>query len=123
MSPDQAEFIEAFRRDVRRCETDEEKFRLCAEARGRLLEQYTQVELLIALFERVMLAECPGYRSCKRNKENAGRTQVDAEDEWDRFIGVAANGSDVIRKCLPHLKAVSVRWGREKLQHYNWPAR
>jgi hypothetical protein len=34
LSPDQPESIETFRRDVRRCETDEEKFRLCAEARG-----------------------------------------------------------------------------------------
>ncbi|KAL8364652.1 hypothetical protein RB595_003775 [Gaeumannomyces hyphopodioides] len=123
LSPDQVALIDAFRRDVRRCGTDEDKFHLCAEARGRLLEQHTRVELLIALFERVMLAECPGYRSCKRSKENAARTQVDAKDEWDHFIGVAANGSDMIRKCLPHLKAVSVRWGRERLQHYNWPAR
>ncbi|KAK3356290.1 hypothetical protein B0T25DRAFT_536432 [Lasiosphaeria hispida] len=123
LSRDQAELIETFRQDVRRCGTNEEKFHLCAEARGRLLEQYTQVELLIALFERAMLAECPDYRSYKRNKANAGRTGVDIEDEWDRFIGVAANGLDVIRKCLPHLKAVSVRWDREKLQHYKWPAR
>lgn len=45
--------IEGFRRDVRLCEADEEKFRLCAEARCRLLEKYTQVGLLIALYERV----------------------------------------------------------------------
>jgi hypothetical protein len=81
------------------------------------------VELLIALFERVMLAECPNYRSCKRNKEKARRTQVDAEDEWGRFIGVAANGSEVIQICLPHLKAVSIHWDGEKFQHYTWPAR
>ncbi len=29
----------------------------------------------------------------------------------------------MIRKCLPYLKAVSIHWGRDKLQHYNWPAR
>ncbi|KAK3900121.1 hypothetical protein C8A05DRAFT_17545 [Staphylotrichum tortipilum] len=123
LSPDQAESIETFRQDVRRCETDEEKFRLCAEARGRLLVQHTRVELLIALFERVMLAECPGYRSCKSSKGTSGRAQVDAEDEWDRFIGIAAKGSEEIKKCLPPLRAVSIHWGREKLQHYNWPAR
>lgn len=123
LSPDQAKSIETFRQDVRRSETDEEKFRLCAEARGRLLEQHTRVELLIALFERVMLAECPGYRSCKSRKKNPGRAQVDAEDEWDRFIGIAAKGSEEIKKCLPPLRAVSIHWGREKLQHYNWPAR
>ena len=61
LSPGQAELVEAFRQEVRRCETDEEKFRLCAEARGRLLEQHTQVEWLITLFERIMLAEYPGY--------------------------------------------------------------
>lgn len=32
LSPDQAELVEAFRQEVRRCETDEEKFRLYAEA-------------------------------------------------------------------------------------------
>lgn len=81
LSPDQAGLVEAFRQEVRRCETDEEKFRLYAEARGQLLEQYTQVELLITLFERVMLAECPGYRSCKRSKGNLGKTQVNVEDK------------------------------------------
>lgn len=111
--------METFRQDVRRCETDEEKFRLYAEARGRLLEQHTRVELLIALFERVMLAECPGYRSCKSRKKISGRAQVDVEDEWDRFIGIAVKGSEEIQKCLPPLRAVSIHWGREKLQHYN----
>ena len=123
LSPDEAELIETFRRDVRRCGTDDGKLQLCAEMRGRLLEQHTQVELLVALFERVMLVECPGYRRHKSNRAKASRSPVDAEDEWDRFIGVAANGLDTIRKCLPHLKAVSVRWGREKLQYYKWSAR
>lgn len=70
-----------------------------------------------------MLAECPGYRSSKRSKGNSGRTQVDTEDKWDRFIGIMANELEMIRKYLLHLKAVSIHWGREKLQHYNWPTR
>lgn len=41
---------------VRLCKTDTEKFRLYAEIRNRLLDQYTQVELLIALSERIILA-------------------------------------------------------------------
>ena len=86
LSPDQAELIESFRRDVRHCETEEEKLRLCAEARSRLLEQYTQVELLIALFERVMLAECAHYRKYKRTRTEAGKILLDAQDEWGRFI-------------------------------------
>ncbi|KAM0322093.1 hypothetical protein ACHAQA_009722 [Verticillium albo-atrum] len=107
---------------VRLCATDAEKFRLCEEMRSRLLDKYTQVELLIALFERVMHAECPDYRSYKKTQAKAERAQNDAE-EWGRFIGVAASGADIIEKCLPHLRSVSVRWGREKVQHYNWPAR
>ncbi|KAM4067335.1 hypothetical protein HRG_001305 [Hirsutella rhossiliensis] len=119
---DQAELIETFRKDVRLCESDAGKFRLCSQMRNWLLVQHTQVELLIALFERVMLAECPDYRSYKKKKAKPEKTQFDAE-EWDRFIGVAASGSDMITKCLPHLKAVSFRWGRDRLQHYNWPSR
>ncbi|KAM0271863.1 hypothetical protein ACHAQH_008963 [Verticillium albo-atrum] len=122
ISTTQAELIETFRTDVRLCETDAEKFRLCEEMRSQLLDKYTEVGLLIALFERVMLAECPDYRSYKKTQAKADRAQNDAE-EWARFIGVAASGADIIEKCLPHLKSVSVRWGREKVQHYNWPAR
>lgn len=122
LADDQAELIDTFRRDVRLCETDAEKFRLCAEVRSQLLSRHTEVVLLITLFDRVMLAECRDYRNYKQRDRNPEREQNNAK-EWDRFIGVAATGADIINKCLPHLKAVSVRWGREKLQYYNWPAK
>jgi hypothetical protein len=54
LTADQAELLDTFRKDVRLCETEEEKFQLCAQMRSRLLDQYTQVELLIALFEHAM---------------------------------------------------------------------
>jgi hypothetical protein len=43
LTADQAELLDTFRKDVRLCETDEEKFQLCAQMRSRLLDQYTQV--------------------------------------------------------------------------------
>lgn len=119
LAGDQAELIDMFRRDVRLCKTDEEKFRLCEEVRSQLLSRHTEVVLLIALFDRVMLAECRDYRNYKQRDRNPEKDQSNAK-EWDQFIGVAATGADIINKCLPHLKAVSVRWGREKLQYYNW---
>lgn len=122
LAADQAELIDTFRRDVRLCKTGAEKFRLCAEVRSQLLSRHTEVLLLIALFDRVMLAECPDYRDYKKRDRDPEKDQNNAK-EWDRFIGVAAAGSDIINKCLPHLKAASVRWGREKLQYYNWPGK
>ena len=114
LTADQAELLNTFRKDVRLCETDEEKFQLCAQMRSRLLDQYTQVELLIALFERAMQDECHNYGNYKKNKGKAKVTDSDAV-EWERFINVAASGSVAIQKFLPQLKAVSVHWGREKL--------
>ncbi|KAK4220710.1 hypothetical protein QBC38DRAFT_378462 [Podospora fimiseda] len=105
LSSDQAKLIQAVRENLRRCETNEGKFRICAEARSQLLEQHTQFELLIALFERVMLVECPGYRSWRR-KKNVGLAHIDAEDERDRFIGVA--------KCTPLVVGNTPRsWERD----------
>ena len=90
--------------------------------RSRLLDQYTQVELLIALFEHAMQDECHNYGNYKKNQGKAKMTDSNAA-EWERFINVAASGSVAIQKFLPQLKAVSVHWGRERLQHYNWPVR
>src|SRR5947208_8041226 len=78
LTADQAELLNTFRKDVRLCETDEEKFQLCAQMRSRLLDQYTQVELLIALFERAMQDECHNYGNYKKNKGKAKVTDSDA---------------------------------------------
>jgi len=69
-----------------------------------------------------MFEECKEYKTKKlqgwSKKEESER---DAEN-WDRFIGVAREG-DAIRKCLPPLRKVSTRWGKEKVQHYGWAYR
>ena len=49
--------------------------------RSRLLDQYTQVELLIVLFERAMQDECRNYGNYKKNK---GKADSDAA-EWGAF--------------------------------------
>ncbi len=121
LTADQAELLDAFCKEIRLCDSDVDKFQLCAQMRSRLLDQHTQVELLIAFVERTMLDECPKYGNYKKNK---GKKTTDPDTaEWGRFIDIAASGSVAIQKFLPQLKAVSVCWGREKLEYYNWPAR
>ncbi|KAK3985469.1 hypothetical protein QBC44DRAFT_299108 [Cladorrhinum sp. PSN332] len=126
LSCDQVDQLNRFRRNVRQCETDAEKFQLCAQVRGQLLDQHTQLELVIAFFEQVMLDECLQYGNYKkrerRKKQDARQTQAD-ENDWDHFINVAANGSSAIKQLLPSAKAIIACWGQDKFEHYDWPAR
>ncbi|KAH8746108.1 hypothetical protein F5883DRAFT_585969 [Diaporthe sp. PMI_573] len=46
--------------------------------------------------------------------------KVGDDEEWHRFIGVAADGNEILEKCLPHLKTASHVWGRDKIHHYRW---
>ena len=107
LTTNQAELLDKFRKNVHLCKTDAEKFQLCAEMRSELLDQYTQVELLIALFERIMLDECPNYRNYKKNKGRVKMTEPD-DAEWEHFIDIAMSGSATIEKFLPQLKVVSI---------------
>ena len=45
-------------------------------------------------------------------------THEDSAAKWDRFVGVAADRSVAIRKLLPPLKAISLQWGKDFIQHY-----
>ena len=45
-------------------------------------------------------------------------THEDGAAKWDWFVGVAADGSVAIRKLLLPLKAISLQWGKDFVQHY-----
>ena len=66
----EARLVEAFRHDIRLCETDTQKFGKCIQKRDELLEENDRFILRLAAFENVMSAECPSYRG---RKERARR--------------------------------------------------
>jgi hypothetical protein len=122
LTADEAKLIETFRQEIHFCETDTEKFDKCIQKRDELLEENDKLVLRLAAFEHVMSAECILYRGRKeRTRPLASRPRTADENgaaKWDRFVGVAAAGSDTISKLLPSLKAISLHWGKDFIQHY-----
>lgn len=118
----EAKLVEEFRQDIRLCETDTEKFDKCVQKRDELLEENDRLVLRLAAFDHVMSAECALYKGRKertRPRSNRPRTtQEDGSAKWDRFVGVAADGFDRIPKLLPPLRAISLQWGKDFVQHY-----
>ncbi|KAK0749761.1 hypothetical protein B0T18DRAFT_407523 [Schizothecium vesticola] len=118
-----ARLVEAFRHDIRLCETDTQKLGKCIQKRDELLEENDGFILRLAAFENVMSAECPSYRGRKERVRPLaappGKTATeDGATKWDRFVGAAAVGSDAISKLLPPLKMVSLHWGKDFVQYY-----
>ncbi|KAK0750845.1 hypothetical protein B0T18DRAFT_435422 [Schizothecium vesticola] len=95
---------------------------MCIQKRDELLEESDKLVLRLAAFENVMSLECVSYKGRKdraRLLSNRPRmTEEDGAAKWDRFVGVAAVGSDAISKLLPPLKVISVQWGKDFVQHY-----
>ena len=118
----EAQLVEEFRRDIRLCETDTARFDKCVQKRDELLEESDRLVLRLAAFEHVMSAECLMYRGRRaRTRPRSSQPRMTEEDgaaKWDRFVGVAADGSVAIRKLLPPLKAISLQWGKDFVQHY-----
>ncbi|KAK2758930.1 hypothetical protein CKAH01_16758 [Colletotrichum kahawae] len=71
----QAEQVERFRNNIRLCQDDAAKYRLCLQTRDDLLSQHSSLQFLIAAFDRVMFAE--GEKYCK-----VLRTAARAVSEW-----------------------------------------
>ncbi|KAL2284419.1 hypothetical protein FJTKL_08831 [Diaporthe vaccinii] len=120
LTESQAESLKEFNEEVRRCETDDGKFSVCRQMRSQLLEEHNSIGTFIAVVEQVMNTVCPKYNRYKRTRKAHGTHD---DEEWQRFIGVAASRSDIIDKCLSDLKMASLVWGRDKIQHYRWPDR
>lgn len=118
----EAKRIETFRRDIRLCKTDTEKYDKCIQKRDELLEESDKLVLRLAAFENVMSLECVSYKGRKeRARPLSNRPRMTEEDgaaKWDQFVGIAAVGSDAISKLLPPLKVISVQWGKDFVQHY-----
>jgi hypothetical protein len=119
----EAKLVEKFRQDIRLCETDTERFDKCLQKRDELLEENDRLVLRLAAFDHVMSTECPTYRGRReRTRPRSSQPRITHEDgaaKWDRFVGVAANGFDTIRKLLPPLQAISLHWGKDFVQHYH----
>ncbi|KAH7021585.1 uncharacterized protein B0I36DRAFT_334812 [Microdochium trichocladiopsis] len=124
LAPDQATQVDRFREELRICETDAQRYELCVQKRDELLDRHAGVQILVAACEHVMSAECPEYRRRKqtKNRDSTQPSPVNQEDDaaqWDRFFGVATDGS----KRLTPLKEVVRCWGRDVVQHYQWSSR
>ena len=118
----EAKLVEEFRQDIRLCETDTEKFDKCVQKRDELLEESDRLVLRLAAFDHVMSAECALYKGRKeRTRPRLSQPRTTHEDgaaKWDRFVGVAADRFDRIPKLLPPLRAISLQWGKDFVQHY-----
>ncbi|OCL13860.1 hypothetical protein AOQ84DRAFT_309859, partial [Glonium stellatum] len=120
LGPNHAQKIHAFRDTLRSKSNETDKFQACMEMRDQLLDQKTELELICARMEDVMLIECVQYKEEKRCwSKRLKNGDTDAE-RWERFIGVAKIGAELMQRCLPPLSKTSGYWGKEKVQHYGW---
>ncbi|KAF1980322.1 hypothetical protein BU23DRAFT_625564 [Bimuria novae-zelandiae CBS 107.79] len=84
-----------------------------------------------------MVDECQQY--IKKKRSWLGRPNVEAEPQggrgihtdsgdagvmdtkqWERFIGIAESGIEVMKQCLAPLTKISGYWGIEEVRHYQW---
>ncbi|KAK6206185.1 hypothetical protein QIS74_13604 [Colletotrichum tabaci] len=124
----QAKQIDRFRDEIRLCQDEATRYRLCLQTRDDLLSQHSSLQFLIAAFDQVMLAECAEYHAWRknRNKKPSSRVTNSREDDisvWERFVGVANEGMEIKYKCLSALTEVSRCWGLDKVQHYHWASK
>ncbi|KAL8366290.1 hypothetical protein RB595_004861 [Gaeumannomyces hyphopodioides] len=121
LSLDQARQINQFRAQIRLCETDTEKYELCAQTRDDVLERHTEVQLLVAAYEHIIVDECVGYKEWKEKRGEGQRLPIKTREDaakWEKFIDVARDGSKVKSRCISPLKTVGRYWGAAFVQHY-----
>jgi len=122
LTPEQASRADRFREELRACETDSERYDLCAQKRDELLDRHAGLQLLVSSYERIMSIECPTYRQRKQTSRRGSSNEGDVE-QWRRFIGLAGEGDGIKSACLSALKEVARCWGRQVIQHYRWASR
>ncbi|KAJ0359430.1 hypothetical protein COL26b_014361 [Colletotrichum chrysophilum] len=125
LNADQAEQIDRFLHEIRLCQNDTAKYKLCLQTRDDLLGQHSSLQFLIAAFDQVMFAECAEYHTWRENRVRSRPSKLREDDilVWERFVGVATEGMEIRHKCLSALMEVSRCWGRDKVQHYHWASR
>lgn len=109
--------IEDFRALLRSRHDESEKFQACADMRDHLLEEQTELAVLITDIEEVMVAECVLYKKSKGQWSN--RSDADAK-QWERFTDMANTGASLKRRCLAPLIKVGAFWNADKVHHYGW---
>lgn len=109
--------IKAFRDSLRSLNDESDKFQACVDMRNDLLDEQTDLLVLTASMEEVMVEECAQY------KESKGRwtcsSDADAK-QWERFVDVANAGASLKKKCLAPLIKVGAFWHVDKVQYYGW---
>ncbi|EJT69136.1 hypothetical protein GGTG_13245 [Gaeumannomyces tritici R3-111a-1] len=121
LSLDQARQINQFRTQIRLCETDTEKYELCAQTRNDVLEWHTEVQLLVAAYEHIIVDECAEYKEWKEKRGEGQRLPIKTREDaakWERFVDVAQGGSEVKSGCIGPLKTVGRYWGAVFVQNY-----
>ncbi|KAL8379117.1 hypothetical protein RB599_008781 [Gaeumannomyces hyphopodioides] len=121
LSLDQTRQINQFRTQIRLCETDAEKYKLCAQTRNDVLERHTEVQFLVAAYKHIIVDECIGYKEWKEKGGEGQRLPIKTREDaakWERFIDVARSGSKVKSRCIGPLKTVNRYWGANFIQHY-----
>ncbi|WQF76292.1 Putative JmjC domain-containing protein [Colletotrichum destructivum] len=123
----QAKQIDRFRDEIRLCQDEATRYRLCLQTRDDLLSQHSSLQFLIAAFDQVMLAECAEYHAWRKNRKKPSSRQTNSREDdisiWERFVGVANEGMEIKYKCLSALTEVSRCWGLDKVQHYHWASK
>ncbi|KAK3936722.1 ATP synthase subunit alpha [Diplogelasinospora grovesii] len=118
LTPDQASQRDRLRETLRLCEPGDKRYALCVQKRDELLDQDTGLKILIATCEHVMATECPEYRQRKQTKDRDSNqpSPISKEDDvarWDRFLGLATDGSRIKSTYLSALKEVWVSKGEK----------
>ncbi|KAJ4285971.1 hypothetical protein N0V90_013537 [Kalmusia sp. IMI 367209] len=88
--------------------------------RDHLLDEQTDLAVLTASIEEVMVEECAQYKESKGRWKHS--SDIDAK-QWERFIDVANAGASLKRECLAPLARVSANWNADKVQYYGWASR
>ena len=118
LPPQERAALDKFRNSLQICASDDQKFEVCIRYRDDLLSDYTKLGFLAARMVGIMKSECNKFRTKSRvGWKKSGLS--DAED-WEKFVGVAREGSQKLDKCLPPLRTVKGTWGKEIAQHYRW---
>lgn len=104
--------VEDFRVLLRSRRDESEKLQACADMRDHLLEEQTELAVLITDMEEVMVAECILYKKSKAGWPNC--SDADAK-QWERFADMVSTGVSLKKKCLASLIKVGAFWNADKV--------
>ncbi|KJF60667.1 uncharacterized protein CIMG_13116 [Coccidioides immitis RS] len=68
-----------------------------------LAQNHGKLEMLIGDYAHIMNTERKEYRNRKELRRISSKNDETDQDQWNRFIGVAASGQEQLKKCLSAL--------------------